>query len=595
MDGAIAPLLGGSARSEVDVQRYWVRIVVGVATVVSVIVLLAASNSLQGKPGIITPQLAGLQVFDAACGVTFHPETCMKTLLPYHRAHSSKPEELTRIVFSSASEGVRNTLTAVRAHKGNNGIGFPGSRVCQQTLMSSIEQLEASLEMLSELGSDVSQYPFETLKTRLSAAMEFHTTCIDALVETSALESHIVETKHHTEELLSNALAFVEALSIYGSNLLSWKHSKGANADSNLEDNFTPIQNSRVFVTSSEAESSTSYPSWMSSEQQKSLFADLPSDVVVAKDGSGKYKSIQSAIKHARKSGSATAKRYVIRIKAGVYNEQVIVPQNATNFMFIGDGVGKTILTGDKSVGKTPGMTTFLSASLIVEGPGFIGKAITVRNTAGADGFQAVAMRVSADMAAFYDCVFDGFQDTLYTHTFRQYYRDLTVMGTVDFIFGNGAVAFQNCTIIAKKPPLVGQQNTYTAQGKTDLGQATGLSFQSCTFDGTPELKANKATFKTYLGRPWKPYSTHVNLKCNLMEHIDPEGWLPWNTSDYGLKTSFFAEWQDFGPGANTAKRVWWSKQITDKSVAQKYQAVPFTQADKWVPATSIPLTRDLP
>lgn len=204
-------------------------------------------------------------------------------------------------------------------------------------------------------------------------------------------------------------------------------------------------------------------------------------------------------------------------------------------------------------------------------------------------------MRVSADMAAFYQCSFDGYQDTLYTHTFRQFYRETTISGTVDFMFGNAAVAFQSCTLVAKKSTLPGQQNTYTAQGKTDPGQITGMSFQSCTFDATPELKASAATFKTYLGRPWKAYSTHVNLKCNLLDHIDAAGWLPWNTSDFGLRTSFFAEWQDFGPGADTAKRVWWSKQITDTSVAGKFQAVPFTQAEQWVPATGIPLTTSLP
>lgn len=231
----------------------------------------------------------------------------------------------------------------------------------------------------------------------------------------------------------------------------------------------------------------------------------------------------------------------------------------------------------------------------VIEGSGFIGQAFTARNTAGAAGHQAVAMRVSADKAAFYQCTFDSWQDTLYTHTFRQYYRESYITGTVDFMFGNGAVAFQACTIVAKKSTILGQQNTYSAQGKTDPGQNTGYSFQSCTFDGTADLKANTAQFKTYLGRPWKEYSTHVNLKCNLIGHIDPAGWLPWNTSDFGLKTSFFAEWLDFGAGANTANRVSWSHQITDKNVAQKYQAVPFAGAGSWVPATGIPLTTSLP
>jgi len=82
------------------------------------------------------------------------------------------------------------------------------------------------------------------------------------------------------------------------------------------------------------------------------------------------------------------------------------------------------------------------------------------------------------------------------------------------------------------------------------------------------------------------------------MGHIDAAGWLRWNASDFGLKTSFFAEWQDFGPGAaadSIAKRVRWSKQIRDMEIAAKFQAVPFTQAGLWVPETVIPLSSSLP
>ncbi|KAG0567377.1 hypothetical protein KC19_7G130700 [Ceratodon purpureus] len=588
MDATTPLLEGGRVRHGGCSPRRWVGgVVMSVGALAMVVVFLGGSNTWLHSP------------LDVACRATFYPETCKATLVGMHRA---SPEELTGSLVSNAALGVRKTLATVVGNGGGGEVGLSsGERVCHQTLESSIEQLETSLATLTSVGSDVSRYPFDDLKTLLSAAMEFHTTCIDTLMETGALDQHTVDQKQHTEELLSNALAIVNALSRFGTDVRTWERT--TSVDGAPDPNSDCVKNSRRFLNRESAtdglleEETGAFPSWMSSEQQALLIeADPPVDVVVAKDGSGKFKTIQAAIDAAPKSGKTSAKRYVIRIKAGVYDEQVTVPKQATNFMFIGDGAAKSTITGDRSVAKTPGMTTFLSASLIIEGAGFIGKAFAARNTAGAEGHQAVAMRVSADMAAFYLCAFDSWQDTLYTHTFRQYYRECTILGTIDFIFGNGAVAFQSCAIIAKKSPLLGQQNTYTAQGKTDQGQATGLSFQSCIFDATPELKANTGNFKTYLGRPWKTYSTHVNLKCNLMGHIDAAGWLPWNTSDFGLKTSFFAEWQDFGPGAaNLGKRVWWSKQITDKNVAMKYQALPFTQANQWVPATGIPLTTSLP
>lgn len=47
-------------------------------------------------------------------------------------------------------------------------------------------------------------------------------------------------------------------------------------------------------------------------------------------------------------------------------------------------------------------------------------------------------MRISGDMAAFYNCQFYAHQDTLYDHKGRHYFKNCHVSGTVDFVFGNG-------------------------------------------------------------------------------------------------------------------------------------------------------------
>lgn len=233
----------------------------------------------------------------------------------------------------------------------------------------------------------------------------------------------------------------------------------------------------------------------------------------------------------------------------------------------------------------------------VVGGPGFIGKGLSFVNTAGSYGNQAVAVRGSGDKIAFYQCTLDSWQDTLYAHTFRQFYYGCTITGTVDFIFGNSQSVFQNCQIVAKKTTLVGQQNTYTAQGKTDPHQTTGLSFQACSFQGTSALLAAQTTpetsnkFQTYLGRPWKQYSTCVLLRNTLGGHIDPAGWLFWNASSYGLYTSYFAEYQSTGAGARTSSRASWSHQITKATDADKWQAGQFIQANSWLGSYGIPYT----
>lgn len=100
-----------------------------------------------------------------------------------------------------------------------------------------------------------------------------------------------------------------------------------------------------------------------------------------------------------------------------------------------------------------------------MEAESFIGKNMGFRNTAGANGYPAVAVRTSADYISFYNCKIDGHQDTLYSHVGRQFFRDCTISGTIDFIFGNSAVVFQNCKIVVNTPQR-GGQNVITANGR---------------------------------------------------------------------------------------------------------------------------------
>lgn len=101
-----------------------------------------------------------------------------------------------------------------------------------------------------------------------------------------------------------------------------------------------------------------------------------------------------------------------------------------------------------------------------VNGAGFIARGITFENSAGPEQHQAVALRVSSDQAAFQSCSIESHQDSLYAHTLRQFYKDCTITGTVDFIFGNSASVFQNCNIVVRARPGVigGYTNTLTAQ-----------------------------------------------------------------------------------------------------------------------------------
>ncbi|XP_073307798.1 pectinesterase-like [Primulina huaijiensis] len=315
----------------------------------------------------------------------------------------------------------------------------------------------------------------------------------------------------------------------------------------------------------------------------------IKADITVAADGSGNYKTVAEAVK-AAPTNSKT--RYVIYVKKGTYKENVEVASNKKNLMIVGDGMDSTTITGDLSVGG--GSTTFNSATLAAVGDGFILQDIGIKNTAGAAMNQAVALRLGADKSVINRCRLDAFQDTLYAHSQRQFYKQCYITGTVDFIFGNSAVVFQKCKLAARKP-MAKQQNMVTAQGRTDPNQNTATSIQGCDIIASSDLEPVQSSFRTYLGRPWKEYSRTVVMQSNISSVIDPAGWAKWS-GDFALDTLYYGEYQNEGAGAGTSKRVDWPGYhvITKSSDAMKFTVKELIQGGDWLGSTGVSYTEGL-
>ncbi|CAN1267140.1 Probable pectinesterase/pectinesterase inhibitor 59 [Linum perenne] len=315
--------------------------------------------------------------------------------------------------------------------------------------------------------------------------------------------------------------------------------------------------------------------------------------VVVAKDGSGKFKTVQAAIDSAAKRHNFKDK-FIIRVKRGVYEENIEVLDSNHHVWLVGDGIGATIITGRRSVGSGS-YTTFSSATAGIDGAHFVARGITFRNTAGPTKRQAVALRSASDLAVFYQCSFQGYQDTLFIQTQRQFFRECHVSGTIDFIFGNAAAVFQNCLIRVRRP-IVGQTNIITAQGRLNSFEHTGISIHNSRIVPSSELKPVARKFRTYLGRPWMKYSRTVVMKSYLDGMVEPSGWSKWGGSDFGLSTLYFAEYKNFGPGANTKSRVRWKgfHLIRDRSTAKRFTVDGLYAGRAWLPATGVPFTAGL-
>ena len=209
------------------------------------------------------------------------------------------------------------------------------------------------------------------------------------------------------------------------------------------------------------------------------------------------------------------------------------------------------------------------------------------KNTAGPEKEQAVAVRSGSDQSVFHQCSFDGFQDTLYSHTNRQFYSKCDIIGTVDFIFGNAAVVFQDCNIMPRQP-LPDQFVTITAQGKKDPNQNTGISIQSCVV-----TRLDNVTVPVFLGRPWKNYSTTIIMQTKIGGLLSPRGWMEWFRNVEPPSTIFYAEYQNTGAGASVANRVKWAgyrPTLTPKQ-ASNFAIGPFLDGQDWIPASQVTFT----
>ncbi|KAL3821571.1 hypothetical protein ACJIZ3_007476 [Penstemon smallii] len=333
-------------------------------------------------------------------------------------------------------------------------------------------------------------------------------------------------------------------------------------------------------------------PSWITPMDRKLLQSNanaIDANITVAKDGSGSYKTVAEAIAAVP---DKSKKRYVVYVKKGTYKENVQVGKSKKNVMIVGDGMDSTIITGD--LNYVDGSTTFNSSTLAAVGEGFMLQDICIQNTAGPEKHQAVALRVGADKSVINRCKIDAYQDTLYTHSLRQFYRDSNITGTVDYIFGNAAVVFQKCNLIPRKP-MKSQKNMVTAQGRTDPNQNTGISIQDCEIRASEDLEPVKSSFPTYLGRPWKNYSRTVVMESEIGDIIDPAGWAEWS-GDFALDTLYYGEYMNMGPGAGTSKRVNWTgfHVITDPKEAMNFTVKELIQGGEWLGSSGVAFTEGL-
>lgn len=295
----------------------------------------------------------------------------------------------------------------------------------------------------------------------------------------------------------------------------------------------------------------------------------LKYDLVVAKDGSGNFTTIQAAILSIR--DFRPEGRTVIFIKKGIYKEKVVLPTQKTEITLIGEDRDSTIITWNDHA-NIDKMGTFKTYTFLIQGNDIVLENLTIENNAPRLG-QAVALHVEGDRVAFYNCRFLGNQDTVYLgrEGCRNFFSGCYIEGTTDFIFGASTAWFEGCTIR-------GKVDSYLTAASTPQQIAYGFVFNKCTIETADSVRA------VYLGRPWRAYAYTLFKDCLLTGKIRPEGWSNWSNTK-NEQTARYAEFNNKGPGADIAKRVSWSRQLTKKEVSRINLKAVF---GNWNPPTNL-------
>ncbi|RWV89430.1 hypothetical protein GW17_00048418 [Ensete ventricosum] len=532
------------------------------AVVLVAVVATVAVTMSNHHPEPAKTQLASSQKnIKDFCHPTDYQKTCESTLSAA-AGNSTDPKELVNLAFHITIDQIKEAFnhSTVLSEAAKDPRTSDALENCRELLDYAIDDLGSSIERLDGFSLIKLDKFLDDLRVWISATITYQETCLDGFENTTTnVAESMRKALNSSAEMTSNILAIVTSL------------------DNTLDSLNLGI--SRKLLAKE-------YPYWVSLGKRRLLQltpAELNPNVTVAQDGTGDVKTINDALLRVPKKSNDT---FVIYIKEGVYKEKVQVNRSLTNVIMVGDGTNKTKITG--SLNYIDGTATFKTATVAVIGDGFIGKDLWIENSAGPAKHQAVALRVQSDKSVFYNVRVDGYQDTLYVHTKRQFYRECNISGTIDFIFGDGAAVFQNCLILARKP-MDNQQNIVTAQGRKDRRQASAIILHNCTISADPTFFPFREKLPTFLGRPWKEFSRTFVLQSQLDDLIDPKGWLPW-FENFGLNTCFYTELDNRGPGANTSQRVKWKGVKTiDYAHAQKFTVEHFIQGNAWLPKTGVP------
>ncbi|KAJ7977905.1 Pectinesterase [Quillaja saponaria] len=293
-------------------------------TIVSLSLLILISF-----PSLATPH--------TTCNSTLHPSFCTSTL---PSDFSGTIHDHSRFFLRQSLSTTKTFLQLISSYL-KDPSSLPASTLlalqdCQVLAQLNNDFLSNTLQTISytDILSPLQVYDFQTM---LSAILTNQQTCLDGLHEVTPYPSV-------TTGLLS---PLSDGTKLYSISLSLFTHG-WVGDEANRERQLTQKNIDNV---------------------------NVKEKVVVNPYGSGNFTSINDAVAAAPNNTGTNNGYFVIYVVAGIYNEYVSIAKSKQNLMIIGEGINRTIITGNRSV--VDGWTTFNSATFAVVGKGFVAVNIT--------------------------------------------------------------------------------------------------------------------------------------------------------------------------------------------------------------------------
>jgi pectin methylesterase-like acyl-CoA thioesterase len=275
-------------------------------------------------------------------------------------------------------------------------------------------------------------------------------------------------------------------------------------------------------------------------------------EIAVNEDGTGDFATVQGAVDSVP---AQNAKRITIKVGKGTYKEIVNVVKGKDMIAIKGAGRDSTTIEYPNCDLLNPGSAK--RGMVQVRAKDFVLEDITLRNLTPLGGSQAETIVVKADRTVFRNCAFYSYQDTLLIQG-RVFVTNCLVEGSVDFIWGSGAVYFEKCEIRSNAPG-------YLVQARNNK-ETPGYVFVDCKLTAKPGIKDIWLARTAGAGYP-DAQVAYIN--CAIGEHIRPAGW---NIPQALESTIRFQEYKSTdlaGKPLDVSKRNPASKQLSDEEAAR--------------------------